>query len=158
MSKRQVNKHHTSHRTHCLGFISYTHHNDDRTVRRSETPRSTSPSLSSSPPIPLLTASKTPQRLKSALWFSIGKIVDEETINLGANASPHFIGSLTELVWAQIESTAQDLQAFANHAGRNTVGVEDVMMLARRSEDLGRVLRSFAEKLEGGKKKRQKRK
>lgn len=28
------------------------------------------------------------QRLKSALWLSIGKIVDEETIKLGANATP----------------------------------------------------------------------
>lgn len=42
------------------------------------------------------------QRLKSALWLSIGKIVDEETIKLGANATPQFIGALTELVWAQI--------------------------------------------------------
>lgn len=42
------------------------------------------------------------QRLKSALWFSIGKIVDEETLKLGVNATPHFIGALTEMVWAQI--------------------------------------------------------
>jgi hypothetical protein len=42
------------------------------------------------------------QRLKSALWFHIGKIVDEETIKLGVNATPQFIGSLAELVWAQI--------------------------------------------------------
>ena len=42
------------------------------------------------------------QRLKSALWYSIGKIVDEETLKLGVNATPQFIGSLTELVWAQL--------------------------------------------------------
>lgn len=42
------------------------------------------------------------QRLKSALWLSIGKIVDEETIKLGVNATPQFIGALTEMVWAQI--------------------------------------------------------
>lgn len=42
------------------------------------------------------------QRLKSALWFSIGKIVDEETLKLGVNATPQFIGALTEMVWAQI--------------------------------------------------------
>lgn len=42
------------------------------------------------------------QRLKSALWLSIGKIVDEETIQLGVNATPQFIGALTEMVWAQI--------------------------------------------------------
>jgi centromere assembly component S (CENP-S) len=42
------------------------------------------------------------QRLKSALWLSIGKIVDEETIKMGVNATPQFIGALTEMVWAQI--------------------------------------------------------
>lgn len=42
------------------------------------------------------------QRLKAALWFAIGKIVDEETLELGVNATPQFIGSLTEMVWAQI--------------------------------------------------------
>ena len=42
------------------------------------------------------------QRLKAALWFSIGKIVDEETLKLGINATPQFIGSLTEMVWSQI--------------------------------------------------------
>ena len=42
------------------------------------------------------------QRLKSALWLSIGKIVDEETIKLGINATPQFIGALTEMVWSQI--------------------------------------------------------
>lgn len=42
------------------------------------------------------------QRLKSALWFSIGKIVDEETLKLGVNATPQFIGALTEMVWSQI--------------------------------------------------------
>ena len=41
------------------------------------------------------------QRLKAALWFSIGKIVDEETLKLGVNASPQFIGALTEMAWAQ---------------------------------------------------------
>lgn len=41
-------------------------------------------------------------RLKSTLWYHVGKIVDEETINLGVNATPQYIGSLTELVWAQI--------------------------------------------------------
>jgi centromere protein S len=36
------------------------------------------------------------------LWFHIGTIVDEESIKLGVNATPQFIGSLAELVWSQI--------------------------------------------------------
>lgn len=42
------------------------------------------------------------ERLKSTLWYHVGQLVDEETINLGMNATPQYIGSLTELVWAQI--------------------------------------------------------
>jgi centromere protein S len=59
--------------------------------------------------------------------------VDEETIKMGVNATPQFIGALTEMVWAQIgmyrswqkrcevlansfafpETVSQDLEAFA---------------------------------------------
>lgn len=42
------------------------------------------------------------ERLKSTLWYYIGQLVDEETMNLGVNATPQYIGSLTELVWAQL--------------------------------------------------------
>ncbi|OJJ88283.1 CENP-S family protein [Aspergillus glaucus CBS 516.65] len=86
------------------------------------------------------------ERLKSALWLSIGKIVDEETIKLGANATPQFIGALTEMVWAQIETSSQDLESFAKHAGRSTVNVSDVLLLARRNEGLESILRAFIDK------------
>ncbi|RAL17009.1 CENP-S family protein [Aspergillus homomorphus CBS 101889] len=87
------------------------------------------------------------ERLKSALWLAIGKIVDEETIKLGINATPQFIGALTELVWAQIETVGQDLESFSKHAGRSTVNVNDVMLLARRNEGLESILRAFVEQL-----------
>ncbi|KAI9374724.1 kinetochore component CENP-S-domain-containing protein [Aspergillus egyptiacus] len=83
------------------------------------------------------------ERLKSALWLAIGKIVDEETIKLGVNATPQFIGALTELVWVQIETASQDLECFAKHAGRSTINVSDVMMLARRNEGLESILKAF---------------
>ncbi|EED13449.1 apoptosis-inducing TAF9-like domain 1 family protein, putative [Talaromyces stipitatus ATCC 10500] len=83
------------------------------------------------------------ERFKSALWLAIGKIVDEETIQLGVNATPQFIGALTEMVWAQIESVSQDLEAFAKHAGRSTININDVMLLARRNEGLESILRAF---------------
>ncbi|CBF89155.1 CENP-S family protein [Aspergillus nidulans FGSC A4] len=87
------------------------------------------------------------ERLKSALWLSIGKIVDEETIKLGVNATPQFIGALTELVWVQIETASQDLESFAKHAGRSTINVSDVMMLARRNEGLESILRTYIARL-----------
>ena len=41
-------------------------------------------------------------RQKNTLWYHVGQLVDEETINLGTNATPQYIGSLMEMVWAQI--------------------------------------------------------
>lgn len=57
-------------------------------------------------------------RLKSTLWYHIGKLVDEETINLGANATPQYIGSLTELVWAQVGESSRPLFSYRESAGR----------------------------------------
>ncbi|KAJ5388794.1 hypothetical protein N7509_011335 [Penicillium cosmopolitanum] len=80
------------------------------------------------------------ERLKSALWLSIGKIVDEETIKLGVNATP-------PVYWCahRDETVSQDLESFAKHAGRSTVNVSDVMLLARRNEGLESILKAFVE-------------
>ncbi|KAJ5584856.1 apoptosis-inducing TAF9-like domain 1 family protein [Penicillium hispanicum] len=91
----------------------------------------------------LLGSCQIQQRLKAHLWLNIGKIVDEETFNLGINATPQFIAALTELVWAQIETASIDIESFAKHAGRSTVNVSDVLMLGRRNEGLDQILRAF---------------
>ncbi|KAL8806063.1 MAG: hypothetical protein Q9182_001595 [Xanthomendoza sp. 2 TL-2023] len=85
------------------------------------------------------------ERMKAALWFSVGKIVDEEALKLGVNATPQFIGALTELLWAQIGNVSQDLRSFARHANRQIIATEDVLLLARRNDDLATVLRSCLE-------------
>ncbi|KZF19531.1 hypothetical protein L228DRAFT_285935 [Xylona heveae TC161] len=89
------------------------------------------------------------QRLKSALWYSIGKIVDEESLKLDVNATPQFIGALTEMVWAQIETVSKDLESFAKHAGRTTITTDDVLLLTRRNEGLESLIRSFVDGLRG---------
>ncbi|KAI5849122.1 kinetochore component CENP-S-domain-containing protein [Tricharina praecox] len=83
------------------------------------------------------------ERLKSALWYSVGKIVDDESLSLQVNVTPQFIGALTELVYAQAENVAKDLESFAHHANRSTVNTDDVLLLARRNEGLGQVLETF---------------
>ena len=42
------------------------------------------------------------QRLKSALWYSVGQFVDDKSLESDLNATPQFIGALTELVYTQI--------------------------------------------------------
>ncbi|RMZ82417.1 hypothetical protein DV737_g2118, partial [Chaetothyriales sp. CBS 132003] len=95
-------------------------------------------------------------QLKSTLWYQIGRLVDEETVHLGLNATPQYIGSLSELVWAQLVSVAGDVEAFARHRTATsarqqkaadddttrtcTVKVDDVLLLGRRNEGLMGVL------------------
>ncbi|KAF2424392.1 apoptosis-inducing TAF9-like domain 1 family protein [Tothia fuscella] len=92
------------------------------------------------------------EALKSALWYSIGRLTDETTLAQDTNATPQFIGALMELVWQQIRLSARDLETFAKHAGRRQINVDDVLLLARRNEGLEVLLRGFVEDLEGEKK------
>ncbi|KAJ9130036.1 hypothetical protein NKR19_g10069 [Coniochaeta hoffmannii] len=93
----------------------------------------------------------TRERLKAALWFAIGKMADEETLKRNRNATPQFIGSLTELVMAQIEAVAIDLESFSRHAGRTTVTTDDVLLLARRNEDLHGIIKDFVDQQKAAK-------
>lgn len=49
-----------------------------------------------------MNAAEKQQRLKNALWYSTGKTVDHIAIEKGINATPLFIGGLSEMLWAQI--------------------------------------------------------
>ncbi|KAK4157631.1 kinetochore component CENP-S-domain-containing protein [Chaetomidium leptoderma] len=86
------------------------------------------------------------ERLKAALWFSIGKMVDQESLQRNRNATPQFIGALTDMVWHQIENVAIDLESFSQHAGRTTVTTDDVLLLARRNQDLYSVIKDTIDK------------
>nr|OQO26662.1 hypothetical protein B0A51_04139 [Rachicladosporium sp. CCFEE 5018] len=81
------------------------------------------------------------ERLKAALWYSVGQTIDAHT---DINATAHFIGSLSEMLYAQIENVSQDLETFAKHDGRTTINTEDVLLLARRNEGLEELLKQEA--------------
>ncbi|KAH7382157.1 kinetochore component CENP-S-domain-containing protein [Pyrenochaeta sp. MPI-SDFR-AT-0127] len=87
------------------------------------------------------------ERLKSALWYTIGQYIDEECLSSELNATPQFIGALTELVYTQIANTARDLESFARHGGRTAVNADDVMLLTRRNDALETMLRQELERL-----------
>lgn len=85
------------------------------------------------------------ERLKAALWHSIGKTVDAIALEGNVNATPQFIGGLTELVHAKIATAATDLEAFAKHADRSIINSKDVLLLARNTDGLQDILRETAE-------------
>ncbi|KAH7090775.1 kinetochore component CENP-S-domain-containing protein, partial [Paraphoma chrysanthemicola] len=86
-------------------------------------------------------------RLKSALWYSIGQFVDEECLNDDLNATPQFIGALTELVYTQIANTARDLEVFSKHGGRKVINTDDVMLLTRRNDALETMLKQELDRM-----------
>jgi len=89
------------------------------------------------------------EKLKAALWYSVGQMVDSVALSQNLNATPHFIGGLSELVWAQIENAAQDLEAFAKHADRQVINSKDVVLFGRRNEGLKDVLQKEAKVASG---------
>jgi centromere protein S len=46
----------------------------------------------------------------------------------------------------EIESVAQDLDAFAAHAGRSTITTDDVLLLCRRNEDMHQIIKDVIDK------------
>ena len=104
----------------------------------------------------MTTPSDPEAALKRALWLHIGRLVDDETLKLGVNATPQFIGSLAELVYAHVTNTGRDLEAFAQHGGRSRIDTRDVLLLGRRNEGLMQVLEARVEMLKKEKKGEQK--
>jgi len=41
-------------------------------------------------------------KLKEALWFSLGKVIEEESQRHGKQTTAQFTGAMTEIVWTQL--------------------------------------------------------
>lgn len=87
------------------------------------------------------------EKLKAALWYSIGQTVDSVCASQDLNVTPHAIGAVSELVWSQIENVAQDLEAFAKHSERSTISSKDVLLLGRRNDGLKDLLQKEADRV-----------
>ena len=65
--------------------------------------------------------------------MTVSDICSELRTELGLDFSPQVVAALTELTVEKTKRSAQDLEAFAQHAKRSTVSVEDVKLLTRRN-------------------------
>jgi hypothetical protein len=52
--------------------------------------------------MPPPTDAEKQQRLKAALWYSVGQTIDSVSLAKDINATPHYIGALSEMLWGQI--------------------------------------------------------
>lgn len=87
-------------------------------------------------------------QLKSAVYLMVAKMVERELASLpNVLTSPTYVALLVDLVFNQLVSVGEDLELFANHAGRVTVKPEDLYMATRRNESLTNALKASAETL-----------
>lgn len=82
-------------------------------------------------------------RLKASVYLSVAKMVEEYTAELGTTATPSYVASLVELVYNQLQTVGEDLELFADHAGRSAVNDSDLYMVTRKNEILTGALKEF---------------
>ncbi|KAK8035363.1 hypothetical protein PG993_010358 [Apiospora rasikravindrae] len=98
----------------------------------------------------------TPQfigALMELVWTQIGMLIlphlppleSDEIVTFAAYyllPLPH----TTHLLTFSSEAVAQDLESFSRHAGRSTITTDDVLLLARRNEDLHGIIKDSIDK------------
>ncbi|KAJ8412220.1 hypothetical protein AAFF_G00144870 [Aldrovandia affinis] len=87
------------------------------------------------------------QRLKAAVHFTVSKICEEIGQDCGKEFNKLVIAAITETAFKQCDIFAKDLEAFARHAKRTTITVEDVKLAARRSTSLAIYITQKGEEL-----------
>ena len=74
--------------------------------------------------------------MRSAVELTVSDICSELKTELGLNFSPEVVAALTELTVEKNKRSAEDLEAFAQHAKRSTISADDVKLLTRRNAAL----------------------
>ena len=73
------------------------------------------------------------QRLRAAIELVVSDITKEVGSDTGVSFSPEVVATLAELAVDKNQRSAQDLEAFAQHAKRSNITAEDVKLLTRRN-------------------------
>ncbi|CAI4050857.1 hypothetical protein SKDZ_15G0700 [Saccharomyces kudriavzevii ZP591] len=75
-------------------------------------------------------------QLKARLWVYVEERLQQVLSSEEAKYTPKFINSLLELAYLQLGEMGSDLQAFAEHAGRDVVNESDFRLYLRRQPEL----------------------
>ncbi|XP_066522577.1 centromere protein S [Hoplias malabaricus] len=87
------------------------------------------------------------QRLKAAVHYTAGKLCEQITADQERKISRQAVAAIAEITFRQCDIFAKDLEAFARHAKRQTVTMDDVKLLARRSSALSNYIQQKSEEL-----------
>ncbi|PKA59735.1 hypothetical protein AXF42_Ash011859 [Apostasia shenzhenica] len=85
--------------------------------------------------------------LRDRFRLSVISIVEAEAKKQGMEIAGHVVPCIAELAFELTEQLAKDVELFAQHAGRKSVNMEDVILSAHRNETLLGLLRSFSHEL-----------
>ena len=86
-------------------------------------------------------------RIKSALYYAIGKMCEQQLNEKKMTFTKGYLASLNQVVFSQGELIARDLESFCRHAKRTIVNMDDVKMVARRNENLTEILDECSKKI-----------
>ncbi|XP_037534657.1 centromere protein S [Nematolebias whitei] len=92
-------------------------------------------------------AGETQQRLKAAVHYTVGRLCQKTAEEQRREFSRQVVAAIAETTFRQCDIFAKDLEAFARHAKRSTVSMEDVKLLARRSNALSMFIQNKSEEL-----------
>ncbi|KAM9256373.1 centromere protein S-like [Cariama cristata] len=87
------------------------------------------------------------QRLKAAVHYTVGCLCQDVAEDKDMQFSKQTVAAISEITFRQCENFAKDLEMFARHAKRSTVTIEDVKLLARRSNSLLKYITQKSEEL-----------
>ncbi|KAK6127835.1 hypothetical protein DH2020_038404 [Rehmannia glutinosa] len=74
-------------------------------------------------------------------------IAEAEAKQIGMEVSQPIMACISDLAFKYAQQLAKDLELFAQHGGRKSVNMEDVILSAHRNDHLSSLLRSFSNDL-----------
>ncbi|KAG8081786.1 hypothetical protein GUJ93_ZPchr0014g47517 [Zizania palustris] len=87
--------------------------------------------------------------LRDRLRLSVIKIATSEGHKVGMEVADPVVACIADLAYKSAEQLAKDVELFAQHAGRKSIKMEDVILIAHKNEHLMGLLRTFSQQLKG---------
>nr|CAD1820472.1 unnamed protein product [Ananas comosus var. bracteatus] len=94
-------------------------------------------------------AAERAELLRDRFRLSVISIANAEAEKVGMGISEPVVACIADLAFKYTEQLAKDVELFAQHAGRKSVNMEDVILSAHRNDHLAGLLRSFSQELKG---------
>lgn len=85
--------------------------------------------------------------LREKTHYCLGQYCDRLGEERNATFSKEYVYCLSELIFTMMEGLSVDLERFARHAKRSTIHHDDILLCARKNQDMEQRLNSFIEQL-----------